>query len=130
MPNLKPLLFASFLLGIAAASGTNAASTTRLFIVNRVVTDATQYNGCLVEVRPSPSAYFAECPFGFVTLGCDGLAGPTKSAAALNLSQTQLGLVSQTKVYIRIYNVAPEGNAYCLADRVDTTAIPNSDPFP
>ena len=103
--------------------GVSAASVTQLYTVLQITVDATQYNGCLVKVTPSPTAAFASCGFGFVTLGCDGNAGPTKSEAALNLSAAQLGFVTDTKVYLRVYDSKPAGNGYCLADRVDNTKI-------
>ena len=118
---LAALWLAGFL--SLCASGVSAASVTQLYTVTQITVDATQYNGCLVKVTPSPTAAFAACGFGFVTLGCDGTAGPTKSAAALNLSAAQLGFVTDTKVYLRVYDSKPAGNGYCLADRVDNTKI-------
>ncbi|MDA7585503.1 hypothetical protein N9V92_06785 [Luminiphilus sp.] len=101
-----------------------SASSVDLYTVTGIVNDATRYNGCLLKVSPGPETIHPGCTPGFVTLGCDGAAGPSKSAAALNLSAAQLGFVTDTKVYIRVYDVAPDGNAYCLADRVDNTKIP------
>lgn len=107
------------------AASANAASTVREFIITQITLDATQYNGCLVKVSPSPTAYFSNCGYGFVTLGCDGNAGPTKSEAAANLSAAQLAFVTDTRVYMRIYDSKPAGNGYCLVDRVDNTKIAN-----
>ena len=99
------------------------ASTVEQFTVNQLVLDATRYNGCLARVSPSPTTFFANCAANYVTLGCDGLAGPSKSAALNNLSAAQLSFVTDTKVYMRLYDVAPEGQSYCLVDRVDNTKI-------
>ena len=103
---------------------TQGASTVEQFTVNQLVLDATKYNGCLARVAPSPTTFFANCAANYVTLGCDGLAGPSKSAALNNLSAAQLSFVTDTKVYMRLYDVAPEGQSYCLVDRVDNTKIP------
>ena len=109
---------------LVGATPSQAASTVQLFSVTQIVTDATRYNGCLVKLSPGPETHFPACESLFVTLGCDGAAGPSKSAAMSNYSAAQLAFVTDTKAYIRVYDSAPTGNAYCLADRVDNTKIP------
>ena len=111
--------------GVLTFSGKGFAdSTVQLFSITGLVSDATQYNGCLIKISPGPQTIFPGCTAGLVTLGCDGAAGPSKTAAATNWSAAQLAFVTSTKSYIRIYDVAPEGNPYCLADRVDNTKFP------
>lgn len=109
---------------VLLGSPTFAASTVQSFNVTGIVLDATKYNGCLVKVSPGPETHFNACTAGFVTLGCDGAAGVAKSQAAQHLSAAQLALVSDTKVFMRVYDESPAGNAYCLADRVDNTKTP------
>lgn len=106
------------------AGQTLAASTVQSFNVTGIVLDATKYNGCLVKISPGPETHFPECTSGFITLGCDGAAGVPKAQAAQHLSAAQLALVSDTKVFMRVYDEAPAGNAYCLVDRVDNTKTP------
>lgn len=100
-----------------------AASVTKQFTVTQIISDATKYNGCLIGVSPDPADDFATCATSYVTLGCDGTAGPSKAAASRNYSNAQLGFITNTKVVLRVYDVKPAGNAYCLADRVDNTTV-------
>lgn len=122
---MKTLVFAAVTLVVSlfGALQAHAASTVQLFTVTQIVTDSTRYNGCLVKLSPGPETHFPACEALFVTLGCDGNAGPSKSAALSNYSAAQLAFVTNTKAYLRIYDAAPAGNAYCLADRVDNTKI-------
>ena len=110
---------------LLAATTATGASRVELVTMQNIITDATQYNGCLIKFTPGPETWYAGCPAGLATLGCDGNAGPTKSTAAQLYSAAQLGLVTNTKVYVRIYDTKPQGNPYCLVDRVDNTKIPN-----
>lgn len=100
-----------------------AASVTKQFKVTQIISDATKYNGCLIGVSPDPADDFSTCTTSYVTLGCDGNAGPSKSDALRNYSNAQLGFITETKVVLRVYDVKPAGNAYCLADRVDNTTV-------
>lgn len=117
-------VFGAVLAFFLTPAAVSAASIVEEFHVTQITLDATKYNGCLIKVVPTPTAFFPSCGFGFVTLGCDGEAGPTKSAAALNLQAAQLAFVTDTKIYMRVYDSKPAGNGYCLADRVDNTKVP------
>ena len=102
------------------------ASSVMLFQIEGLVFDANpKYNGCLVRVSPNPADTFGNCGNNYITLGCDGLAGPTRAQAAVHLNAANLAWVTETKVYMRLYDSTPVGNAYCLADRVDNTRIAN-----
>lgn len=104
----------------------HSASYTGEYEIYQVGTDATKFAGCLVRIRATstqldPSDAFSGCQAQFVTLGCDGTLGITKSQANANFAQAQLAFVAQRKAILRFYDTSapqsPEG--YCLADRVD-----------
>ena len=103
-----------------------SASSVMLFEIEGMVFDANpKYNGCLLRVSPDPAVTFSNCGSNYITLGCDGTAGPSKSQAATHLNAANIGWVTKTKVYMRLYDSTPVGNAYCLVDRVDNTRLPN-----
>ncbi|MDA8773304.1 hypothetical protein N9M65_01860 [Luminiphilus sp.] len=109
-------------IGILALSQvTLGASFTGTFAIQQIVTDGARYSGCMIRVTPAPETVFAGCKIGFVSLGCDGTLGITKSAASNLLSAAQLALVTDRSVVLRINDedapTSPRG--YCLADRVD-----------
>ena len=102
------------------------ASEVKLFQIEGMVFDANpKYNGCLLRVSPNPKDTFGNCGNNYISLGCDGLAGPSRAQAAVHLNAANLGWVTETKVYMRLYDSAPTGNAYSLVDRVDNTREPN-----
>ena len=108
---------------IFSSSLVNAESALMTVVIKQVTTDAAGYNGCLVAISPGPESVFKTCRNEQVTLGCDGKAGPTTQAALNNLTAIQLSFLAGRKVHLRIYDTAPSGNPYCLADRVDMTLM-------
>ena len=125
--SLKNRLGALLIAGVSVVSAEAlAASYTGEYEIFQVGSDATKYAGCLIRIRPTTSALdpadaFTGCGAQFLTLGCDGSLGISKSAAATNFAQAQLAFVASRKAVIRFYDTdaprAPEG--YCLADRID-----------
>ena len=111
------VLFASFIF----SGPLSAESHLYTVSIRSIITDASGYNGCLVAVTPGPETVFSKCGAGLVTLGCDGMAGPSTSSAHLNLQSIQLAFAMNKKVHLRLYDSRPADNPYCLVDRVDVT---------
>ena len=124
MINFKSMFAASFLaFSIIAAPFAGAANYTGRFSIIAVVTDADRFAGCMVKITPGPETIFPGCRTAFVSFGCDGTLGPSKTAGGQLLASSQLAFAMGKNVVLRINDgtspLTPEG--YCLADRVDVT---------
>ena len=122
----KPINKSLILMAIMAicySQGSSAASFTGKFTVKSIVVDADRYAGCMVKVSPGPETIFNGCQAGFVSFGCDGNLGISKSQGNQLLNAAQLGFVMNRQVVLRINdeNAPVTSRGYCLADRVDVT---------
>ena len=109
----------SAVLGAAAAQAGNDTSSG--YSIKKIVVDNSRYAGCMVQIQPGPETVFSDCRAAFVSFGCDGTVGVTKSTANQLLAQAQLAAVTGRTVTLRISEptdaATPRG--YCIADRLD-----------
>ena len=79
----KSLLGAMLLFFVAGAHG---ATIGRIVSVTGILTDDTNFGGCMARVTPSPSTFAGvTCAAGYVTFSCTGVL-TTKSDANTKLS--------------------------------------------
>ena len=117
---MKKILIGLLIAFVAIPAG---AATKKVYTgVNRIVmSDSTEYGGCLIQ--PSKRIYTSgtTCPFKYISLDCANVTGGEGSSKADGQRRLDLALLARlTNVELAFtINDARKVNGWCVADRVE-----------
>ena len=108
---------------LLSAARTSVAATGGVeFTVTGLLTDDTNYGGCMARVTPSPETLGLACAAGYVTFSCTGDFN-SKSLGQTKFSAAQLAFVTDKKIYIALDDTKLH-NGYCYGSRADNVQTP------
>jgi len=97
-------------------NGANAANAE--FSIKRLLVEPGTYGGCAVAVSPSPTEFDASCGINWLTAGCDGQNGRTRTEAQQTWELLQLAYVTGQTVFAT-FNGRNTANGKCMITRLD-----------
>ena len=86
--------------------------------IERIILDGSAYNGCMVKVSEDLPDDFACSRKDFVSLDCDGADINTKAFANQMLQTTQLALITDKTVRLRVTDSIIVNGNFCVADYI------------
>ena len=95
-----------------------AATQGKEVTVTGVLTDDTNYGGCMARVDPAPNTYGSvTCQGAYITFSC-ACTHTTKSDSQTKYSAAQLAFVTGGRLFV-ILDDSKKHNGFCYAQRVD-----------
>ena len=86
--------------------------------IDQIILDGSAYNGCMVKLSQDLPSDFACSRKDFVSLDCDGADINTKAFANQMLQTTQLALVTDKTVRLRVTDSILVNGNFCVADYI------------
>ena len=86
--------------------------------IEQIILDGSAYNGCMVKVSEDLPDDFACSRKDFVSLDCDGADINTKAFANQMLQTTQLALITDKTVRLRVTDSIIVNGNFCVADYI------------
>ena len=86
--------------------------------IEQIILDGSAYNGCMVKVSEDLPDDFACSRKDFVSLDCDGADINTKAFANQMLQTTQLALITDKTVRLRVTDSIIVNGNFCTADYI------------
>lgn len=101
--------------GTAPSYAANAQVVARPTAV--MVTDNSNFGGCMVSLETDPQSLLADCAKGWISFSCSGdFTDPVRAYRMLD--QAQLALATRLRLRIQFSDERKHNN-YCVAYRVD-----------
>jgi len=116
--NALSVLWATALITLLASSTASAYQGYHLAKIDQIILDGSAYNGCMVKLSEDLPSDFACSRKDFVSLDCDGADINTKSFANQMLQTTQLALVTDKTVRLRVTDSILVNGNFCVADYI------------
>ena len=86
--------------------------------IEQIILDGSAYNGCMVNLSVNLPDDFACSRKDFVSLDCDGADINTKAFANQMLQTTQLALITDKTVRLRVTDSIIVNGNFCVADYI------------
>ena len=119
MQTMKRLLCSVGLATLASTFGAqHALGSSGEFRITRMLVEPGTYAGCAVAVQPSPSGIDAGCGINWLSAGCNGEHGASKSEAAQIWEILQMAYVLDQPV-LAVFGPNNVVNGKCVITRVD-----------
>lgn len=96
----------------------NANSASGEFSITRLLVEPGTYGGCAVAVKPSPTNFDSSCGINWLSAGCDGQNGLTKSEAQRTWELLQLAYLTNQTVFAT-FSGRNTANSKCVITRLD-----------
>jgi hypothetical protein len=116
--NALSMLRTTALITLLVSSTASAYQGYHLAKIDQIILDGSAYNGCMVKLSEDLPSDFACSRKDFVSLDCDGADINTKAFANQMLQTTQLALVTDKTVRLRVTDSILVNGNFCVADYI------------